>query len=268
MASPFAAYANATLRFPVASGTLDVNPVNGNVKPGQSFVSVTAMLGQKSRPTQQEIPGVDTTAVYLEGYAVEPMLLPSVVVPNSLCQATWDGKAGKFYLLLQGRSPYGVAPITGDKLKGYFQVAEYIVDGTPWIPDPDPTPETQTDYESVEVDVSVQIGQPLYLKGNGHADLAQANAIATSRICGLAVAAASAATAVSYSPDRTVERDDWTPITDTATLLPGATYYLSPDTAGKLTTVAPQALGQLVAIAGTALSATKLAIEVQPPILL
>jgi hypothetical protein len=266
MASPFAAYANATLRFPIASGSLQTDPETGNVKPAKSFLSVSAMLSQKSRPTQQEIPGVDISSVYLEGYAIEPMLLPSVVAPNAFCQATWDGKAGKFYLLLEGRSPYGVSPITGDKIKGYFQVAEFLVDGEPWTPDA--LPKIESEYESVEVDVPVEIGQPLYLKPNGHAGLAQADAIATSRICGLAVTAAAATTAASYSLDGTVERSDWTPITGTATLVPGATYYLSPDAAGKLTALAPEAEGQLVAIVGTALSTTKLAIEIQPPILL
>lgn len=121
---------------------------------------------------------------------------------------------------------------------------------------------------NAETDVDVIVGQPLYLQSNGHLDLAQANAIATCRICGLALTDANATTAVNYSVDGTVDRADWTPVTGTVSLTPGAPYYLSPDEPGKLTTIAPETVGQIVALVGFAISATRFAIEVQTPILL
>jgi hypothetical protein len=268
--SPFAAFANATLRFEVASGELTTDSATGNVKPGKAIVEVSAILDQAKVPEATARPGVDSTAVYLEGFVVEvvgadnALRLPSVVTPDSPCAATWDGKGGRFFLQLKGHSPYGYEAITGDEIQGYFQVSKFAVEGEAWTPSPEPTPEPQTDYESAEVDSAVLMGQPLYLKVNGHADLAQANAIATARVCGLAVADATATTAATYSPDGVVQRSDWTPITGTASLTPGTFYFLDPDLPGKLTTIAPELSGLVVANVGIALSATKLAIEIQP----
>lgn len=272
--SPFAAFANATLRFEVASGALVADPATGNMKPGTAIVEVLAMLDQERSPVTDDRPGVDSTAVYLEGFVVEvvgaetPLRLPSVVSPNSPCAATWDGKMGRFFLQLKGRSPFKYETVTGDELQGYFQISKFAVEGDPWTPSPEPTPEPQNDYQSVEVDSTVAIGQPLYLKVNGHADLAQANAIATSRVCGLAVSDALATTAVNYSPDGVVERSDWTAIVGTASLIPGAVYFVDPEAPGKLTAIAPELSGQAVANVGIALSTTKLAIEIQPIYLL
>lgn len=123
------------------------------------------------------------------------------------------------------------------------------------------------DQQEAEADNSIVIGQPLYLKQNGHADLASAAAIGTARVCGLAVSNAVAATSVSYSPDGVIELANWTLITESVTLTPGAVYFLSTNP-GKLTPTAPTASGQVVIAVGNALSSTKLAIELQSPILL
>ena len=144
MPSPFAAYANSTLRFEVASGALVTNPVTGNVKPGTAIVEISAMLKQKRDPNREVRPGVDTSAAWLEGYVIEvqnaenPILLPSVVTPDSLCEARWAGRSGQFVLTFAGRSPYGVAEIIGDRLKGYFQFNSFTVSGDPWTPIPTP----------------------------------------------------------------------------------------------------------------------------------
>lgn len=54
----------------------------------------------------------------------------------------------------------------------------------------------------------------------------------------------------------------------TGGLTPGANYYVSPTTAGKITAVAPSATGQFVAKIGRALSATSLDISIHEGILL
>jgi len=131
MSSPFAAYANTTLRFAIASGELVTDPRTGDVKPGSSaIVEASAMLSQVRPPQDMPRPGVDSTAVYLEGFAVEPMALPSAVTPDSLCAALWDGKKGRFFLELTGRSPFGYETSTGDEIKGWFQVSSFAVAGS------------------------------------------------------------------------------------------------------------------------------------------
>ena len=138
--SPFAAYANTILRFEVPSGELTTVPGKGNIKPaGTAVVQVTAMLLQARPPSDTPRPGVDSTAVYLEGFAVEPMALPSIVTPQSPCAATWNGRRGKFLLELTGRSPFGYETSTGDEVKGWFQVSSFAVEGDPYVP-PSPTP--------------------------------------------------------------------------------------------------------------------------------
>lgn len=139
MATPFSARTNATLRFEVSSGVLATDPVTGNVKPTAVVMVVQAMLNQKSRANRERRPGVDVTAVYLEGFVTEVVglgtaALPPIVTPDSPCQAVWDGKNGQFFMELTGRSSYGVEAITGDKIKGFFQLSSFAVEGDLWMP--------------------------------------------------------------------------------------------------------------------------------------
>ncbi|MBW4422274.1 MAG: hypothetical protein KME13_24175 [Myxacorys californica WJT36-NPBG1] len=117
------------------------------------------------------------------------------------------------------------------------------------------------DAQSAESDAAILIGQPLYLKLNGHLALAQANSQATSRLCGLAIADAGATFSTRYVSSDVVERADWTPITGAPSLSVGSFYYLSPDIAGHLTTIAPTETGLLVVPVGMAISAQKLSID-------
>lgn len=121
-------------------------------------------------------------------------------------------------------------------------------------------------FEAAETDSTCVAGQPLYLKSNGHVDLAQADTIATARVCGLAVTTAAPTTSVDYSADSVVSLTDWSAIAGSSALTPGALYYLSPDSAGLITAIAPTASGQIVAAIGRALTTQKLEIEIQPTI--
>ena len=61
----------------------------------------------------------------------------------------------------------------------------------------------------------------------------------------------------------------WDAITgQTGGLTFNSTYFLDPTTAGKLTTTPPSTAGQVNVLIGTAISATALDLEIQPPILL
>jgi len=106
------------------------------------------------------------------------------------------------------------------------------------------------------------------MTANGHLNLAVASSIFTSRVVGLVVADTLSTHAVPYSPDTVIERSDWADIAGSAALIPGAAYFLDPVTPGKLTVIAPTETGQVVCPIGTALTPTKLDIEIQPFILL
>jgi len=57
-------------------------------------------------------------------------------------------------------------------------------------------------------------------------------------------------------------------VAGTIALTPGATYFLDPSTAGRITTTAPTTAGQYVVRVGRAVDATTLDIEIELPILL
>ena len=59
-----------------------------------------------------------------------------------------------------------------------------------------------------------------------------------------------------YVTEGSIERVDWTAVTGTALLTPGAVYYLGL-TAGTLTSTAPTTTGQHVVAVARAVSSTK-----------
>lgn len=107
----------------------------------------------------------------------------------------------------------------------------------------------------------ITIGQVVYVKANGHVDLARANAAGTSRVFGV-VQDASIANAASG----TIKHDGV--VTGLSGLTAGTTYYLDPSTAGAITSTAPSTVGQYVTEVGTALSATELSLDIKSPIAL
>jgi hypothetical protein len=127
MSSPFAGFENAVLMFETATGAYTTDNVTGNRKLTRTSLEVIAILTEKRPPKQARSPGVDQQAIYLEGYAVrvggnvETTQLPASVQANTWATCTWAGITGKFYLILTGRSPYGVESVAGDKIRGWFQ---------------------------------------------------------------------------------------------------------------------------------------------------
>jgi hypothetical protein len=101
----------------------------------------------------------------------------------------------------------------------------------------------------------------------GTVDKARANASGTSKVTGLVVdatVAAGAPATIQYGGVLTIA--DWTVPAGSATLTPGATYFLSPTTAGLITPTPPNTTGQFVTVIGTAISTTALKIEIDSPI--
>ena len=79
---------------------------------------------------------------------------------------------------------------------------------------------------TAESDATIAIGQPLYMKLNGHVDLALANDATKNRVIGLASIAASPTFIASYISDGKITLADWTAIAGSTNLTPGGNYYL------------------------------------------
>ncbi len=121
---------------------------------------------------------------------------------------------------------------------------------------------------SAETDDATSIGQPIYVKSNTHIGLAKADAAGTMKVAGLAITAVSATFTALYNADGRLSLADWTAITGSATLTPGAYYYLDDATPGMMTTTAPTTTGKYVVRLGRAISTVIFDIEVEQSILL
>jgi len=114
---------------------------------------------------------------------------------------------------------------------------------------------------------AIVIGQPVYVDGGGTVDLAQANALLTSRVLGLvADSSIAAASPGAILTDGILEATtgEWDTVTgETGGLSAGNLYFLDPTTAGMLTQTAPTSSGEFVAEVGLALSTTELEISIR-----
>lgn len=135
--SPFASFANSTLKFQVAGAELVTDPKTGNVRPTTLTVEVAALLDVAKAPRTDELPGSDSTSVYLEGFAVDPMILPHYVGYRAIADAVWAGRRGRFVLGLTAPDPYGASAATGTEINGYFQSASMAYED-PTTPTPEP----------------------------------------------------------------------------------------------------------------------------------
>lgn len=127
---------------------------------------------------------------------------------------------------------------------------------------------TQTNGEAA----GIVIGAPVYQFAAGSVKKAQANAAGTADILGLV-----ADVTISNGASGTICTDgvltattgQWDAIAGTTGgLIFGTKYFLSPTTAGLLTSTVPTTAGQLVVFVGTALSTTDLQVSIEPEILL
>ena len=107
--------------------------------------------------------------------------------------------------------------------------------------------------ETVIFDSTMVAGQPVYTSSNDNVDLADASALATSMLVGLAFSDATATNSGEVLTNGVLQLSDWTNIIGSTNLTSGSTYYLS-TTAGELTTTPPSVAGEIVAPMGIALS--------------
>lgn len=104
-------------------------------------------------------------------------------------------------------------------------------------------------------DSDTAAGQVIYISGDGHVDLAQANAGSTTTASGIAIQDVASGQTGEYIPVGPVTCETWS-------LSPGSVYYLSPSVAGGMTTTYPDSSGQFVIILGAAATTTQLNLEI------
>lgn len=117
---------------------------------------------------------------------------------------------------------------------------------------------------------TLPIGTPTYADGNDTVDAAQADALTTASVIGLCKADIPTATEGAIVANGEVEATtgEWDTITGgSGGLVAGTIYYLDPTTPGMLTVTAPSTVGQYIVQIGTAVSATKMNVEISRPLL-
>ncbi len=119
---------------------------------------------------------------------------------------------------------------------------------------------------TIQTDSDVLVGSPVYLTGSSTVDLAQADALGTSHVLGLALTAVLAGFATQVAGIGPVTQADWSSVAGAAALTPGAQYFLDALGAGMLTTNPPLGGGDQVVRVGTAINSTTMDVHVHRPI--
>lgn len=267
--SPFADFANAVLRFEVASGTLTPDS-RGNLRPGKAIVEISAMLQQKRDPNRSNDPGVDSSKILVEGYITaivgqESLVLPSVVTPDSPCQATWQGRNGQFYMEFAARNPYlaALAIDLVEKVRGYFQPSSFVVSGDLWSPSPTPEPgqvdTTQVKGLTYPASASLSALRVVRLNGSGELEYADSSIAAHAfSVAGILPGAVSSGSSIAPITEGTIADVNWS-------WTIGQPIFLGAN--GQLTQ-APQSESGFILQVAIPLTATSIDFEIQEPVLL
>lgn len=122
---------NAILTFKIAKAASIVtrDPVTGApIQQMETMIVEASMEAVKDpNPSQGVLPGVDESALYLEGRLVKPKFLTDAMKVHKVVDMVLErGRntkiKGKFYLLPFSSSRLGLEGFWGDFLSGYFQV--------------------------------------------------------------------------------------------------------------------------------------------------
>jgi hypothetical protein len=110
MPSPYAGLTdNVTLTFEVASQAIEADEL-GNVRSKMQPIQVRAVLKKSNRaasPPTQDKEDIATNAWFVEGFCVEPMILPLSISPNTWAKAEMTDFSGWFYLSAPINPPHG-----------------------------------------------------------------------------------------------------------------------------------------------------------------
>ena len=130
-----------------------------------------------------------------------------------------------------------------------------------------PTAPPLYDLPTAPAASTLQAGQPVYLTSTGGLGPALAGP-RTAEVFGIAVAGTQAGGSAPYVTGGELALSDWTAVTGSVSLVPGASYYLHPSAAGMLTTTAPSVAGQYVIRVGQAVSTTTMNVTIESSVLL
>lgn len=115
MASALASLKNATVTFYVATSGVVTDPDTGNVTAAVTTVNVDCYLKAQT-VDYTPFPGVDTTEVIYEGYAVSPQSLPPEVLVGTPGSLAFGTEASVDCEVLELRLPYGTTGLLGATL--------------------------------------------------------------------------------------------------------------------------------------------------------
>jgi hypothetical protein len=128
-----------------------------------------------------------------------------------------------------------------------------------------------TGIETTKAAMTINIGQPVYPDSATTVSLATADISGIPVIgmpIGLALTDATANQVIIVATEGSVEQADWTTVTGSTLLTPGAIYFLDGPTAGKLTETAVTTDGYMGIRVGRALTTTKMDIEISDGVIL
>lgn len=116
---------NATITAKISGTTpTGFNPVTGAPIFQETDITAICSLEEGNPPSPESMPGIEETAVYLTGRAVEPTILPDAFIPNQRYDCTVELAAGtvvgKFYLLPLLRGRLGLESVFGEAIAGWF----------------------------------------------------------------------------------------------------------------------------------------------------
>lgn len=118
---------NATLTAVIQSNTpTGFNSITGEpIFATVSTKQLTCSLEEDSNPAVLRSPGIEETAIYLIGRAIDPPIIPLEFIPNQryACTITLSGNyplSGNFYLLPSISSRLGLETIFGSAIAGWF----------------------------------------------------------------------------------------------------------------------------------------------------
>jgi hypothetical protein len=123
MASALSALANATATFSVAGVGVVTDPETGNVAPAQATVSasfflkvrrIDGVIGRLRATDQLRYPGVDTTGLVYDGYALDS--LDTRIAVGTTGILTFAGEPPVECEVTELRQPYGNSGLLGDVL--------------------------------------------------------------------------------------------------------------------------------------------------------
>lgn len=118
---------NASLTFQVGNGTITTDLETGNPIESTIPIVISCKLDQRKEPSfdpartqPQNLPGI-----YMEGYAIDPAIIPSSIARDAVATANINGLVGKFHMVpkmqLAALEVLGFTELTGQKICGYFE---------------------------------------------------------------------------------------------------------------------------------------------------